>query len=248
MGSYQLSSQAPTHVEVELGCDKNLFTKCSQQSGPIETKSLREAIIFISTTNSYWSLMVYPPYPIFRHDFSTYRPFQAHSGPVVCRAVVFICVQLCQAVSSCVLLYSVVSCCVLFCPVVSCCIVSCCFLLCPFVYCCVLLCPAVSSCVQLCPDVSSCIMLRQVVSSCIMLRQVLSSCVKLSPVVISLFLMSAVQVMLTLVECANSKADRLGKPSKKNPVKLGTLSQQGGRVPVHSHLCPNLENHIFRIP
>ena len=32
---------------------------------------------------------------------------------------------------------------------------------------------------------------------------------------------------------------------KKKSVKLGTLPQQGGRVPVHSNFSLNLENYIF---
>ena len=31
---------------------------------------------------------------------------------------------------------------------------------------------------------------------------------------------------------------------KKNLVKHGKLSQQGGRVPAHSHMCPNLNNSL----
>ena len=38
VGSYQLSSQAPTHVEVELGCDNYYeIIKCSVNGFPCET-------------------------------------------------------------------------------------------------------------------------------------------------------------------------------------------------------------------
>ena len=51
----------------------------------------------------------------------------------------------------------------------------------------------------------------------------------------------------TDVTSATSLTQKNFKPLKKYLVKLGTLSQQGGRVPLHYHMCPNLENNIIRI-
>ena len=40
-GAYPLSSQAPTHVEVELGCDNILLTETSLSTNTWKTEGLR---------------------------------------------------------------------------------------------------------------------------------------------------------------------------------------------------------------